>query len=636
MVQLVKRASDVRITEINLSSIILANSSASAAIPIISARGSTRPLRFSNVTAFLQEYGNPDPSKSSTIQAGMNYFTEGNDLWGIRVVNSGYKTSGLVLYVDSATGATGFVPAPTVDPTNALLTSFVTGTQVAVALIYAGSGPGSYGDQIGVSTTNNDVVPPTVTASATPTGGTLASGTAIYRVTAIGASGESLPTTVSAAVTGPVGSVTLSWAAVPGARGYNIYGRTAGAGFLVVVGSAATSYVDTGSAVANPLRVPPITQTKTDQFTVNVWDLADPQARALETWVCSLVPVLDGSGTSLEIQDRINPFSSQIQVVSIAETLLPLPSIGTSSIVALAGGTSGVAPTSFNVVSAMQVFTNKQLYPCNIFINGGLSDPIVQGGLDALVQGRGDSISLLDVPSSRQAYQSAIDYRNLDLNLNSTYSALFAPDLLQADLINGKQVYNPPSGWAAALCARTDKIANPAFSIAGLNRGLLPVLKARYQYDDGAASAMYSAQVNYSRTFVGQGIALWEQLTLSGQNSALSWLSVRRIVNVIKVSMYQFLLYALQEMNNDQIRKQLVNSSNAYLQSIKDAQGLSDFQVFCDDRNNTPTTFNAGILVLTVILIPAIPIHEIQLQIVISKQGVSFNEALSAVTGKTQ
>ncbi|WP_438451105.1 hypothetical protein, partial [Listeria monocytogenes] len=79
------------------------------------------------------------------------------------------------------------------------------------------------------------------------------------------------------------------------------------------------------------------------------------------------------------------------------------------------------------------------------------------------------------------------------------------------------------SGWAGALCARTDRVANPSFSPAGLNRGIVNVLGTRYTYDQGQMDALFQAQVNYTQTFVGQGIALWEQQTLAAQMSALSW-----------------------------------------------------------------------------------------------------------------
>ena len=91
------------------------------------------------------------------------------------------------------------------------------------------------------------------------------------------------------------------------------------------------------------------------------------------------------------------------------------------------------------------------------------------------------------------------------------------------------------SGWAASLCAYTDSVANASFSPAGLNRGLVNVLSTRYTYDDGQASNLYKAQINYTRTFTGAGIALWEQQTLQAKQSALSWLS--QLQSVIMAAM---------------------------------------------------------------------------------------------------
>jgi phage tail sheath protein FI len=185
------------------------------------------------------------------------------------------------------------------------------------------------------------------------------------------------------------------------------------------------------------------------------------------------------------------------------------------------------------------------------------------------------------------------------------------------------------------LCAYTDKVTNQAHSIAGLNRGLLPVLKQRYTYDDGQATALYNAQVNYVRTFVGQGIALWEQQTLANQQSALSWLNVRRCVNAIKVALYQYLLYSLQEQDTDALRRSIRNGLSSYLDTWVNAEGISSYQVVCDKSNNPAAAVNAAVLVVTVIIVPTLAVHEIQLQVVISKAGVSFAEVLNQVTGNT-
>ncbi len=641
MVQIVKRASDVRIQEINLSQVITSTSASVACLPIVSKQGSITPRLFTNADDFLAEYGNPDPSISMTIQSGINYFTEGDQLWGLRVVGTGATYATLLVYIDTD-GSTKTKTVALADPVNTDLNTLVVGSQQAVCLFYGIRGPGSYAESISIALEPNGVsAPKNLSGSSSLSGGQLGNGTYYYMVTALTFDGESLPslpnTILVSGATIATAKTSLTWDPVPNAVGYNVFGRTTGSSFglLATVGAAQFNFTDVGNLTPDVTKQPPspTNAATSDVFSVKVYNNTDPNSGALEDWDCTLTQSTDSSGTQTQIEDRINPFSSQIQVISNVEALISVPTLGTVTKTPLGGGNSGAAPTSYQIANALQVFANSQLYNTNIFINAGIADPVMQLALDTLVQKRGDAVALLDVPSSKQKFQNAIDYRNIDLNLNSTYSSLFNSDLLQPDYINGKQIYVPPSGWAAALCARTDRVANPAYSIAGLNRGLLAVLKQRYTYDDGQATAMYNAQVNYTRTFTGQGIALWEQQTLAAQYSALSFLSVRRIVNVIKVSMYKFLLYALQEMNTDAVRRGLVNGSTDYLNTVKNAGGLYDFTVQCDDANNPNAAANAGILVVTVVLIPQIPIHEIQLQVVISKRGVSFNETLASLNG---
>lgn len=87
---------------------------------------------------------------------------------------------------------------------------------------------------------------PTVVGSGT--GGALPAATYSYRITAINAVGETLasPSSTGVVATGTTSRMTLSWAAVTGATGYRIYGRT-GASFLFIASvGAVTTYVDFG------------------------------------------------------------------------------------------------------------------------------------------------------------------------------------------------------------------------------------------------------------------------------------------------------------------------------------------------------------------------------------------------------
>ncbi|HKX73019.1 MAG TPA: hypothetical protein VJM32_03335 [Candidatus Saccharimonadales bacterium] len=88
--------------------------------------------------------------------------------------------------------------------------------------------------------------------SATPvgSGGTLASGTYYYQVISLdGAGGTSVAgSEVNAVVTGPSGSVNLSWTAVAGAGSYRIYRGTSPGGENVYYTATTNSFTDTGGA----------------------------------------------------------------------------------------------------------------------------------------------------------------------------------------------------------------------------------------------------------------------------------------------------------------------------------------------------------------------------------------------------
>lgn len=639
-----QQASDVRTQEINLSQVITSASSSVVGQIIVSNQGPTTPTLFTNAQDYLNTYGNPNAQISFDVYCALDYFKEGNQLWGLRVAGAGAMYAAILLYVDNG-GVAHLLPiaAGVPDPTNPNWSALVPTGGTALALFYGNKGPGSYADSLAISIQSTNAATPTsVTVVSASTGGTLPAATYAYQVASIGAQGETLASNAVQVVIAGAGTTnanTIGWNLDPNAIGYKIYGRTtAGIGLITQVGAAVNSFVDTGGVtvdttklpITSPANLPPPSPV----FNVNVYDMSANASVPVEPFDCSLADNIDGNGLETELEERINPYSQYIQVTSnVASLVGTLPTIGNVAQTTMTGGNSGAAPTSFAISAAWNSFNNKQLYGINLLLNSGHSDPTIQLAMDTLAQARGDSVGLLDVPSASQTFQAAIDYRNLSLNLNSTYSALFCPDVLEADAINGKQQYVPFSGWAAALCARTDRVANPAFSPAGLNRGLVSVLKTRYTYDDGQATSLFKAQVNYTRTFIGQGIALWEQQTLAAQQSALSWLSVRRITNVIKTSLYQFLIYSLQEPNDDFTGRQIVTSCSQYLQLVQNARGISSFGVASDASNNTAGMFNSGIRTVTVVIVPQIPIHEIDLQVVISKQGVSFTEVLSQVAG---
>jgi hypothetical protein len=100
------------------------------------------------------------------------------------------------------------------------------------------------------------------TGTGSTTGGTLAATTYYYKLTALTSKGETTAGTQSAGTTttGTTSSVALTWTAITGATGYNIYRGTV-SGTVFLLGTVATNaFTDTG-ALTPDAEVPPTTNT---------------------------------------------------------------------------------------------------------------------------------------------------------------------------------------------------------------------------------------------------------------------------------------------------------------------------------------------------------------------------------------
>lgn len=636
MAVLTMQSSDVRFRELDLSQTLVQESSANAALVFVSAQGRPGLFHMTDPATFLEEYGTPNAKISFGHYCGLDYFREGNSLTGFRVVGSGALYSAAILD-DNGSGVTELtgVGGGVTDPTLPAWATLAPGPKIPLVLFYPKHGQGSYGNSIAVKIRSNNLpAPQGVAATTQGTGGTLVAATYRYVVSAISPTGESLGSAEASVVvsSGTTNQTTVTWSAVLGAVGYTVYGRSAPEKFIATVGGGTLTYIDTGSVTPNAaigFISNPINLTLTTVFTVDVYDLTNSASTPAESFDCSLTEQVGADGVQQEIMQRINPFSRFISCTSNAPALLNIPALTgwMASTTSLAGGNSGTAPSNGAINLAWNNFNNPDTSNVDTFINAGYTDVGVQQNMEAVARGRATAVALLDVPATSQgSAQAMIDYRNLTLNLNSSYASLFGPDVLEQDPYNGRSLYIPFSGWAAALCARTDRVAQPWFSIAGLNRGLINVLGVRSKFTDGERTNLFKAQINYTRNFVGQGIALWEQTTMQASQSALSWLNVRRLVNIIKKSTYKFLLQALEDPNDDFLRRQVVSGLTEYLQTIKNARGISNFLVVSNDTNNPPNLFNAGILKITIFITPIIAVHEIQVDLVITKQGVTYSE----------
>lgn len=364
-------------------------------------------------------------------------------------------------------------------------------------------------------------------------------------------------------------------------------------------------------------------------FYVKVYiDYADTSSQPAEIFLCSREQSVDGFGNQLFVESVINTKSKIINVKN--NPFCGVVNIETNALLTLVGGADGALPTSGQIATAWSVLADPETYPINVLINAGYSTPDVQHAMDATAKALGNCVALLDVPSNLQQTADATTYRNVALNLDSNYSALYTPDVLVYDPYNDMQLYIPLSGYAAAICARTDQQAALWKAPAGLTRGILNVLGVRQIYNQQARDALDAANINMLRKFSnGMGYVLWGQNTLQSEASALSNLNVRRLISYVEKAISGSSLYSDFELNSSLLRLFISNLATSFLQPIKNAGGLYDFKVVCDDTNNTNDTVASGDLMLDCYFDPVIPAKRIHLNAIITKTGSAFTTTIS-------
>ncbi len=369
-----------------------------------------------------------------------------------------------------------------------------------------------------------------------------------------------------------------------------------------------------------------------DTFILNLYE--GSSNIPVESYTATIFEKVDGFGNQLSIETQLSEKSPRIRaLVNDAHPAL-LTKNETNLINAVAAGpltqgSNGSPITVSDIVEAWDLYEDVEEVTVNLLINAGYTDPAVQLKMDEIAQSRDDCFAILDMPSTQQDTQAAINYRRNTLNLNSNYSAIYSPDLKIRDTANARDMFVPPSGHVAAAYARTDKVAASWFAPAGLNRGQLDVLGIRTVYKQGHRDALDENQINPIRFISGQGIVIWGQETLQSHKSALSNVNVRRLLMLLKNSIKNAAEIGVYEPHDEFLRLQLRSIAENFLNPILRGRGLYWFEVICDERNNPAEVVAAGDVMLDVYIDPVLPAKRIHLNAIVPKTGgIKFAQEL--------
>lgn len=441
----------------------------------------------------------------------------------------------------------------------------------------------------------------------------------------------------AASVTGAVVSVENDEAGVAAAP---LVVNSFAAAAVVVLGSAEVNQIDEAVALFgnspgaynNDIGVRIVTDPaivkEPNAFVIRVYKSGNT-ASPVEEHVVSRVPgALDGFGQNMFIEDRLQG-SNYIRGLSnpaVPSNVLPKAQ---ASVLFMAGGSNGAAVSDSHMLQALEKFENPDEVYFTVLMDGGWATPAYAVAADQICVSRQDSVSVISTPIAAEAdanYITALlDYRNSDLNLSSSHSALYTPHVKIQDKFNDRVLFVAPDGYAAGAISASASNFEIWFPSAGHTRGRVNVLDVRRRFSQGELNALADAQINPLRFAPGRGIRIWGQSTLLSTPSKLQELNIRLLLITVEPAVKEGLENFLFELNDDSTRARAAGVVNSFMEDIQARRGVSQFRVICDSTNNSPQAIAAGQMVLDLYMIPTGSVKEIKARIIITNEGVDFS-----------
>jgi len=296
----------------------------------------------------------------------------------------------------------------------------------------------------------------------------------------------------------------------------------------------------------------------------------------------------------------------------------------------LSGGVSGDSVTTGNILSGYSLFSNDELHDVSLIPMGPTTDVSAVNTVIGIAESRRDAIVFasppyVDIVNTTGQAAKVVTYRN-QLTASS-YAVLDSGWKYQYDRYNDKYRYIPLNGDIAGLAARTDYVADPWFSPAGYNRGVIKnLVKLAYSPNKTDRDTLYTVGINPVVTFPGQGSLLFGDKTLLARPSAFDRINVRRLFIVLEKSIATASKFQLFEFNDAFTRGQFKNIVEPFLRDVQGRRGITDFKVVCDETNNTSAVIDRNEFVADIFIKPSRAINFIQLNFIATRSGISFEE----------
>ena len=269
--------------------------------------------------------------------------------------------------------------------------------------------------------------------------------------------------------------------------------------------------------------------------------------------------------------------------------------------------------TIFNQFEVFARSTRKD----HIFIADVLKPLVIQGDNGKVLDDKDKSFSQHVYWPLRHQFGSA----------NSNFATTYGNWAKVYDGTSDKQIWIPFSGVAAKIYANNDANFAPWYAPAGFNRGVvtgvndIAVSPTQRQRDQ-----LYRIAINPVTQFPAEGIVVFGQKTLQRKPTAFDRVNVRRCFLDLEKRTRETLKFFIFEPNTFLTRNRVVNTLTPIFENCKQTEGVYDYLIVCDDRNNPASVIDQNELRVDIYLKPVRAAEFILVNFYAVNTDVNFEE----------
>ena len=296
------------------------------------------------------------------------------------------------------------------------------------------------------------------------------------------------------------------------------------------------------------------------------------------------------------------------------------------------GAVDGNTPTTGDIITGFDILKNSEQVDVDLIATGNVNSTVVTHVINNIAEVRKDCMVFCSPeqsdtvgPATSTAVDNVIEFR--DALPSSSYAVLDSGYKYQFDKFNDVFRYVPLNGDIVGVMARTQADRDFFFSPAGFNRGnIRNVVNLPFNPEKTHRDTLYKNGVNPVVSFTGQGTILFGDKTLLAKPSAFDRINVRRLFIALEKSISRFAQGQLFEFNDEFTRSRFVSTVEPFLRDIQGRGGITDFNVVCNESNNTQEVIDRNEFVASIFVKPTRAINFILLNFVAVRSGVEFSE----------